>query len=116
METGERKIFSRRGDFLKELISLWRVVATVFLFQFIAGLIGLSIGRFDSSFLNFWQSSAISTPFGFTTGLIWQIKTNSKTWTNHKATLLLLGFICFTLFVAALLLPTILKHSEALNR
>ena len=105
MADNSRRIFLSRSDFLKELVSLWRVVVAVVLAQVSSGCVGVVLKPYGFWFIDFWFYGAVASIFGFAVGLFWQIKAVDGSWRAHRNMILLIGAMSVVLLLAALVLP-----------
>ena len=100
-----------------DLRPVWRIIAGVVACQAIGGLVGLLIGPPGFGFMNLWIGAATGTALGFAVGLGWQILGARHGATLPLFFLILIGFACAAVGVAAWvgLLPAIREHRRMIG-
>ena len=98
-------IFLSRADFARELTSVWRVIAVLLAFQFVAGIAAMLLGRIGHPFVDYWFGGAVASTPGFLCGILWQRYGAREGLVSHSPILLFVGALSVLITIAGLTVP-----------
>ena len=78
---------------INEMKAIWRIVATVMIFQIVTGLLFIIVEKYGYWFIDFWFGGVLATPVGFIIGAYWQNISVDNSWENHKSIIIFFGLI-----------------------